>query len=114
MNNNVEEFVRRKEQQFLIHSFLYYKLDEAIIIDTTYDNICSELMSYKFSPFLKYPNLIEGLGASGSGYYLQDYPAEIKSKALLLLYWHKRAKGGLQGGLIDFLGQYGFEIKERK
>ena len=35
--------LEQKIRQFLVHSFLYYKLDESIISDTDYDSLCVEL-----------------------------------------------------------------------
>ena len=35
--------LQQRLRQFLVHSYLYYKLDESIISDTEYDRICMEL-----------------------------------------------------------------------
>ncbi|MEL0342575.1 MAG: hypothetical protein VXC58_09140 [Deltaproteobacteria bacterium] len=39
----MNSLLQQRLRQFLVHSYLYYKLDESIISDTEYDRICMEL-----------------------------------------------------------------------
>ncbi|MGL4819730.1 MAG: DNA ligase LigA-related protein [Bacilli bacterium] len=80
-----ESHVLRVTKQFLVHSYIYYKLDDSIIDDSMYDEICKELFSYK--PYVKqYKDLIDPLDESGSGFYILDYPPEIRTVAHQLHY----------------------------
>lgn len=47
MNNNVLELINRRERQLLVHSFLYYQLNENIISDHTFDAWSKELVELK-------------------------------------------------------------------
>lgn len=105
------EYIKRKEQQFLVHSFLYYKLDESLICDSTYDFICKELLKYKTSDCLKYPSLLKGLDESGSGFYIREYPEEIITKAFHLLYDKKKSEG-MKSDFSEFVRRHGFKLKE--
>ena len=89
MKNEYEELLNRIIHQFLVHSFLYYKLDTSIISDEFYDKICFDLVELKKNDEYKkhrYSSYIEGLDASGSGFYLSKYPPNIISTAFHLLY----------------------------
>ena len=84
------EIVQQKICQFLIHSFLYYKLDESIISDEDYDYICQDLqklLQQHSDSELPFQELIQsGLGTEASGFSIKTYPPEIISAALHLLY----------------------------
>ena len=83
--------LNRKINQFLVHSFLYYKLDESIIEDYEYDKICVDLKSMIDSSVdYIYKDLIEkSLGSEGSGFSIRKYPPKIISSAFHLLYQEK-------------------------
>lgn len=75
--------------QFLVHSFLYYKLGESLISDQQYDQICQELKSLlQSSPpsSVPYVPLVKPLGEEASGFFIKKYPPSIISTALHLLY----------------------------
>ena len=102
--------IQQKIRQYLVHSFLYYQLDESIISDKNYDQICedvakliSEISDKNSIPFhdLVKSNLTE----NASGFSINNYPPEIVSAALHVLY---------QNSYIDsmpfetFLSRFGY------
>ena len=87
----MNELIQQKIRQYLVHSFLYYQLDESIISDSSFDQICKDLTklisdnSYKDS--LQFHDLIKcNLTENSSGFSISNYPPEIVSVALHLLY----------------------------
>ena len=87
----MNELIQQKIRQYLVHSFIYYQLDESIISDSNYDKICADVSklisdnSGKNSlPFNDL--LISSLTENASGYSIGNYPQEIISAALHLLY----------------------------
>lgn len=103
----VETEIRRLELNYLVHSYLYYIVDEPIVDDGRYDKICKDLVALIPFSSVKY-DITKGLGSSGSGFYIKEnqYPDEVKTKAMMLLYW--RNGNGMK--LEDFLSQYGKRI----
>ena len=83
--------INRLARQFLVHSFIYYRLDETLIDDTEYDEICKNLnLQRKESNEYVYKDIVEkSLGTEASGYTIRKYPPEIISTALHLLYQTK-------------------------
>lgn len=87
----MSELIQQKIRQYLVHSFLYYQLDESIISDRHYDEICTEVLqlmdTHTSSSHLPYHELVKkSLSVDASGFSLRKYPAEIISSALHLLY----------------------------
>ena len=87
--------LERKIRQFLVHSFLYYQLDESIIGDHEYDMLVTEIQDLiknqeeNQNDYI-YKSIIENsLGAEGSGFSIRKYPQEIISTSLHLLYQQK-------------------------
>jgi hypothetical protein len=91
--------LERKIRQFLVHSFLYYQLDESIIGDHEYDMLVTEIKDLiknqeenqeeNQNDYI-YKSIIENsLGAEGSGFSIRKYPQEIISTSLHLLYQQK-------------------------
>lgn len=108
-----KQLIWRYQQQFLIHSYIYYKLDDNIIPDHQYDWICETLKGLMekhpdYAKELKYHELCLGLDSSGSGFYIQDYPEEIVSRAFHLLYQHKKQQGVTELPFGEFINQWGF------
>ena len=110
----MNELIQQKIRQYLVHSFLYYQLDESIISDMNYDQICADVTklisdnSDKNSlPF--HDLVIYSLTENASGYSINKYPPEIVSAALHLLY---------QANYVDsmpfrtFLGRFGYSSSE--
>ena len=85
------ETLNRLIRQFLVHSFLYYRLDESLISDQQYDELAQGLRkSLTSNDTDANLNFNEHLGpissSEASGYSIRHYPAEIISTALHLLY----------------------------
>jgi len=93
----MEKIIQQKIRQYLVHSFLYYQLDESLIPDNLYDRICKEILDLKENPndkyFIPYKDLLEeSTGDSASGFSIREYPSEIISSALHLLYQRNYSK----------------------
>ena len=110
----MNELIQQKIRQYLVHSFLYYQLDESIISDRNYDQICTDVAklisdnSDKNS--LPFHDLVKSsLTENASGFSIGKYPPEIVSAALHLLY---------QSSYINtmsfktFLTRFGYSISE--
>lgn len=66
---------------YLVHSYLYYKLDSSVISDTEYDALCKKLLDTdEYHPLIDREAL-----AAGSGYSISEYPPEIIEEAERLL-----------------------------
>ena len=93
MNQEVMELIQQRRKQILVHSHLYYQMNENIISDSTYDRWCKELAELQ----VQFPNEakiamhdIEFQGFDGSsGYDLPFNSPEWHSKAMWLLRTHK-------------------------
>ena len=87
----MNELIQQKIRQYLVHSFLYYQLDESIISDRHYDHICADVAklildnSAKIS--LPFHDIVKSSFTENvSGFSISKYPPEIVSAALHLLY----------------------------
>jgi len=82
--------LRRRARQFLVHSFLYYRLGESVISDEAFDAIAEDLRRLRAAhPDAALPHakvLDPALGPEGSGFQIRNYPPEIVSTAFKLLY----------------------------
>lgn len=100
------------QRQFLVHSFLYYHLNESIWEDSRYDECCEELQKYlrEFPGEGPYYDLCKDLDYSDSGFYIKrsDYPSEIITTALRLLYMEKETEEGFN----EFIERYGFKLEQ--
>ena len=110
----MNELIQQKIRQYLVHSFLYYQLDESIISDRIYDQICADvakLISENLdNNSLPFHNLVKSsLTENASGFSINKYPPEIVSAALHLLY---------QSNYVDsmsfetFLARFGYSSSE--
>ena len=103
--------LERLVRQFLVHSFLYYQLDESIIGDHNYDQICIQLKeAVNGQDKYLHQNIIEkSLGAEGSGFSIhkKDYPPQIISAAFHLLYQDKFSE---KKSFREFLSSYGYGV----
>ena len=93
----MSELIQQKIRQYLLHSFIYYQLDESIIADRHYDEICAEILqliaNHAGTSPLPYQELVKkSLSEDASGFSVRKYPAEIISSALHLLYQHNAVK----------------------
>ena len=82
--------LRQKIRQFLVHSFLYYQLNESIIFDAQYDQICEQLLDLLpkcANRDIPFRDLVEqSLGDEASGFTIKKYPPSIISAAIHVLY----------------------------
>ena len=110
----MNELIQQKIRQYLVHSFLYYQLDESIISDSNFDQICidvakliSDNLEKDSIPF--HDLVISNLTENYSGFSISNYPPEIVSVALHLLY---------QTSYVDsmsfetFLARFGYSSSE--
>ena len=102
------DILAMRQRQFLVHSYLYYVLDEVIIADFKYDRICKELYELQQEKPGEGPywELCKELDASGSGFFLKedDYPWNVVVTALELL-WQATDK---DIPFRNFYSKYGF------
>jgi len=87
----MNEFIQQKIRQYLVHSFLYYQLNESIISDRNYDQICADVAKLisenSDNNSLPFQNLVKSsLTVDVSGFSISKYPPEIVSAAIHLLY----------------------------
>ena len=112
----MNELIQQKIRQYLVHSFLYYQLDESIISDSNFDQICKDVAKLisdnSYNNSLPFNDLIKSnLTENSSGFSISNYPPEIVSVALHLLY---------QTSYVDsmsfetFLARFGYSISEIK
>jgi NAD-dependent DNA ligase len=93
MRQDILELINRRERQILVHSFLYYQLNESIISDHTFDLWSKELVELKeqypeeFTQSVYAKEFADFDGSSG--YDLPySYPA-VQSTGYKLLRIHK-------------------------
>ena len=110
----MNELILQKIRQYLVHSFLYYQLDESIISDRQYDHICVDVAKFiannSAKNSLPFHDLVKSsLTKNASGFSISKYPPEIVSTAFHLLY---------QTSYIDsmsfetFLARFGYSSYE--
>lgn len=116
--HQMAELIQRRMRQFLIHSFAYYKLDQTMITDHTYDRLChhlSELMKQypdvaKLNP---YYGLCQGIENNGSGFYIDIYPDSIVTTTFRLLWLDKKRKNPhFVESFSEFIGRWGYTLGE--
>ena len=92
MDDESEELVelRRRALQFLVHSFLYYRLGDSVVSDKFFDEVAEELRALRAKhpkAEMPYAELIDpALGPEASGFRIRKYPPRIISTAFKLLY----------------------------
>ena len=110
----MNSLLQQRLRQYLVHSYLYYKLDESIIDDIDYDRICMELKELlkkypdEDTPFRKLAE--KSLGNEASGYTIRHYPPSIISASMHLLYQQNYRK---QMSFPDFLGRFGAKVEKK-
>jgi hypothetical protein len=73
---------------YLIHSYLYYELDTAVISDSFYEDICKMLAGKWDTVHHRHKHIIDRASLSaGTGYYLksEDYPGLVKGAACSMM-----------------------------
>jgi NAD-dependent DNA ligase len=85
-----EARLRQLAYQFLVHSFLYYRLGESVIEDAAFDRMADDLRRLREAhpaAAMPHANLIDPvLGPEASGHQVRDYPPEIITLSFQLLY----------------------------
>lgn len=67
---------------YLVHSYLYYELDTAVISDGLYEDLCKWLRREWPRVAHRHKDLVDfGSLSAGTGYYLKDYPGMVKGAA---------------------------------
>lgn len=116
----VKEEMWRRQQQFLMHSYVYYVLDDNLIPDAQYDWLCkrlAELMDRfpEVAAGLPYTPICQGLDDSASGYYIKKYPGQIRTIALRSLWINrKNALDNFTESFPEFIARWGFSLEERQ
>ena len=108
-----KETLNRLIRQFLVHSYLYYRLDESLISDQQFDEVSQKLreglaLNYADANLTFKKDLGSASSSEASGYSISHYPAEIISLALHLLY-QNRFKNVMS--FSTFLSRYGYRTK---
>lgn len=93
---DIAELITRRRRQILVHSFLYYQLNENIIDDYTFDRWSKELYELQ----IQYPEIAskciydDGFKEfdGSSGYDLPYSNPEIQSTGFKLLNYHNKLK----------------------
>jgi len=108
----MNKMIQQKIRQYLVHSFLYYQLNESIISDNYFDLICKEILNFLESnsekhslPYLGI--LTSSLSGDASGYTIRTYPDKIISTALHLLY-QKNYRESMS--FNTFLARFGYRL----
>ena len=100
----------QRARQFLLHSFLYYRLGESVIGDDAFDRYTEELRTLRAAhpqAPMPYAELIDpALGPEASGYQLRRYPPEIVSAAFKVLYAATRPEVAFE----DFVTGRGYQV----
>jgi len=107
------DLLNRRHRQLLVHSFLYYKLDETIIADQEFDKLCRETIQlHKDYPEIAkkavYYDICKNFDESGSGYFIKEYPGEIVTTAFRLLAHVQKIS------LAELAARYGFSVQKRE
>lgn len=91
------ELMNRRERQLLVHSFLYYQMNENIISDHTFDQWSKEMADLikehpeTFKQTVYYEGFKDFDGSTGA--FLPYTLAEIHTTGHRLLKYHKKLKG---------------------
>jgi hypothetical protein len=108
---DVAERLGRLARQYLVHCFLYYRLNEPVIEDGEFDRIAHELRALRRSHpdvEMPYAELLDPiLGPEVSGFQLRAYPPEIISTAFKLLY----AVSSPPMDFIEFVERRGYKAQ---
>lgn len=94
LNKEILSLINRRERQLLVHSFLYYQLNENIISDHTFDLWSKEMVrlreehprEFRLSAYAKDFEDFDG----SSGYNLPYSYPNIQSTGYKLLGYHKK------------------------
>lgn len=100
--------LNRRAVQFLVHSFLYYRLNEPVISDGAFDMIVRDLrVLRKADPKaqMRYAKLVDqALGPEDSGFQIRNYPQEVLTAAFKLLYSEQQP----EVGFVEYVERLGY------
>ena len=115
MNKEIRGELQRKILQFLLHSYLYYVLDESILSDQEYDFLCkslSEMIKRHPNANVPYIDIAKEVESSGSGFYIQEYPSAIVTSAFRTLWTHKKNQNPeFNEDFEHFIGRWGRNLE---
>jgi hypothetical protein len=115
MTEEVREELQRRVRQFLVHSYIYYELDTNIIPDHMYDWLCkrlAELAEQYPDADVDYFDLAKGVGASGSGFYIKEYPPAIVTTSFRCLWMDRKQKNpNFNEDFQQFIGRWGRKLE---
>jgi hypothetical protein len=103
--------LRRLAQQYLVHCFLYYRLNEPVAGDDLYDKTAKALrklrLAHPQAP-MPYADVIDPvLGPEVSGFQIRNYPPQVVSEAFKLLYAYNRP----QVEFTEFVERRGYKAE---
>ena len=103
--------LKRRALQFIVHSFLYYRLNEPVLTDEAFDTITKELRKLRrINPKAEIPHakLVDGaLGPEDTAFAIRDYPADVITAAFKLLYSSTRQ----DIGFVEFVERRGYRAQ---
>lgn len=103
--------LERRALQFLVHSFLYYRLDETVISDHSFDRIAKDLRKLrKTHPKADIPHaklLDAALGPEDTAFQIRAYPPDIITSAFKLLYGQQAP----EVGFVEFVERRGYRAQ---
>lgn len=113
----ITALILQRRRQFLVHSFLFYELDESIVPDSDFDRWARELIELQrkhpdiaarlpFHDLLK--RLDTSISAEAMGITRKDYPEGIVTVAVFLLHRHK----GKRTTFRKFAQMYGYKVTD--
>ena len=87
----INELINRRTKQLIVHSYLYYRLNESVILDHTFDSWCKELVSLgrkypDIAAQTKYWEIGSQFDDAGTGFFINQYPTELILDAEILIY----------------------------
>jgi hypothetical protein len=113
IRTEVRSRIQQRRRQFLVHSFLFHGLGEAIVPDKDFDRWARELLQLQkdhpdLCAELPFHELTKGLDGSLSSEAMgiSSYPLEIVTAALHVLKRHKRSKLSYE----KFAAKFGYRV----
>jgi hypothetical protein len=96
MREEIVELISRRRRQVLVHSFIYYQLNDNIISDFIFDGWCGELVALadtfpEESKKAVYAKEFEGFDGS-SGYDLPFHYPEVQNTGFKLLNYRDKIR----------------------
>ena len=98
MRDDIMTLIKRRRLQILVHSAIYYRFNESIISDFTYDMWSKELaaLQTQYPEEAKLAPLYEAFADfdGSTGFDLPTSEPWVVNKALQLLAYHKKRSNG--------------------